>query len=85
MDSQHTIYNILIVGELNNSPTILFQMCNMHTQISTKVLLYINSNNKLLGKVVPSFPQFLLLIVKDKNKFPSIGGTTHCGVIRVNA
>lgn len=48
-------------------------MCNMHTQISTKVLQYINSNNKLLGEVVVSFPQFLFLIVKDKNKFPSIG------------
>lgn len=73
MDSQHTICNILIVGELHNSPTILFQMCNMHTQISTKVLQYINSNNKLLGEVVVSFPQFLFLIVKDKNKFPLIG------------
>lgn len=55
-------------------------MCNMHTQISTKVELYINSNNKLLGKVVASFPQFLFLIVKDKIKFLSIGGTTHRGV-----
>lgn len=68
------------MGELNNSPTILFQMCNMHTQISTKVELYINSNNKLLGKVVASFPQFLFLMVKDKIKFLSIGGTTHRGV-----